>query len=388
MTRKKALLRTISRVKSTVDKLKFSARRKLGRIGLIMILPYRGYGNHALVSIGGRVLEGAGLDKPEPEDSIWKNMKSMIRRYTSKEIPFVRLSATFQGETRVIETDNEGYFDVTFPVKPELLDPNQLWHLIHFELLDTIVEGQGKVTAVGEVVFPDSKSDFGIISDIDDTVLISHTTRLLKVIRLSLAENATTRLPFHGVSAFYQALHKGKEGDSHNPIFYVSSSPWNLYDVLADFFEINHIPKGPIMLRDIGISETKFIKEKHSEHKPVKIRHILNTYPELPFILVGDSGQHDPEIYQQIIQEFPGRILVAYIRDVTPDHPDLEIQRISELIGASEVEMVLCADTEVASKHALAKGFIHQSKMDDIHIEKEKDEKNEDEQDDEYEEVG
>lgn len=374
MTRKKNLLRTISRVKSTVDKIKFSARRKLGRIGPVMILPYRGYGNHESVNIGGRVLEDAGLAKPDPEDSIWKNVGAMMRRYISKEIPFVRLSATFQGEERVIKTDNEGYFDATFPVKPDLLDPDQLWHLIHFELLDTMVEEQGKVTAVGEVVFPDKKSDFGIISDVDDTVLISHTTRLLKVIRLSLAENATTRLPFHGASAFYQALQKGKEGQSHNPFFYVSSSPWNLYDVLADFFDINHIPKGPILLRDIGISETKFIKEKHSEHKPVKIRQILNHYPKLPFILVGDSGQHDPEIYQQIIQEFPGRILAAYIRDVSPDHPDLEIQRISELMGESNVEMVLCADTEGASKHALANGFIHQSKMDDIHIEKEKDE--------------
>ncbi len=181
-------------------------------------------------------------------------------------------------------------------------------------------------------------------------------------------------LPFKGVSAFYQALQKGKEGTANNSIFYVSSSPWNLYDVLTDFFEINRVPKAPVLLRDLGLSETKFIKEKHGEHKPVKIRHILDTYPDLPFILVGDNGQHDPQIYSQIIREYPGRILAAYIRDVTPDTQELEIKKITEKVLSHGVDMVLCADTEAASRHALAKGFIQASRMDDIHREKVKDE--------------
>ncbi len=352
------LLRALSRIEMAGDNIRFAIKRRFNRIGPVTILPYRGYGNQQQVSISGRVLEIARLDDPNPEDSLWQNFRAMLRRYSSKEIPFVRMSATFQQQTIIIETDDDGYFQVTFPVDPALLSPEQLWHLVHFELLERIVPGQEKVTAVGEVVIPDSKSDFGIISDIDDTVLISHTTQLFKVLKLSLAGNASTRMPFRGVTTFYEALQKGRTGQAHNPFFYVSSSPWNIYDVLADFFSRNGIPKGPILLRDLGISETKFIKEKHSAHKPVKIRQILNTYPDLPFILVGDSGQHDPEIYRQIIREFPGRILTAYIRDARPGRGGLTVKRIAALTGNSQVEMVLCIDTEAAAKHALAKGYI------------------------------
>ncbi len=370
----KKLLRTASRIEDVFDKALFAIRKRLNRIEPLVILPYRGFGNRQSVKIMGRVLEDIGLEKPSDEDTTWENIVAMFRRYTSYEIPFVRLSAMFQGQTQEIRTDEEGYFQVTFPVNAAQLDTQTLWHPVTFQLLDIIVEGQEQVMATGEVMIPDDKSAFGIISDIDDTVLVSETTRLLEVVRLSLAENAVSRLPFHGIAAFYEALQKGRSGAAHNPFFFVSSSPWNLYDVLTDFFEINGIPKAPVLLRDLGLSETKFIKEKHSEHKPAKIRHILDTYPNLPFILVGDNGQHDPQIYSQIIREYPGRILAAYIRDVTPDAQELEIKKITEEVLSHGVDMVLCADTEAASQHALAKGFIQAERMDDIHRETKKDE--------------
>lgn len=78
-------------------------------------------------------------------------------------------------------------------------------------------------------------------------------------------------LPFKGVSAFYQALQKGKEGTANNPIFYVSSSPWNLYDLLLHFCEVHDIPKGPFLLRDLGVSTGKFIKTRHIDYKVKKI---------------------------------------------------------------------------------------------------------------------
>lgn len=372
---KTKLLPILSAADDKLAAARYSVRKKFKWLKPSAILPYRGYGNKQTVTIMGRVLEKKKLNKPSPYDTVWQNVQAMLRRYMSHEVPFATLKATFQGNSQKINADAEGYFRTTFSVDTlKLKNAAELWHPIEFELLNKKLEDQGSVNAVGEVMIPDVKSEFGVISDIDDTVLVSGTTQLHRMVKLALLENAATRLPFHGVAAFYKALQKGKEGQSHNPFFYVSSSPWNLYDVLADFFELNKIPKGPILLRDIGISETKFIKEKHSEHKPVKIRQILNTYPDMPFVLVGDNGQHDPEIYAQIIKEFPGRILAAYIRDVSPDRRGMEVRRISEEVKAEKVDMVLCADTEEASQHAVDHGFIQSSEMDDIHREKEKDE--------------
>jgi phosphatidate phosphatase APP1 len=148
-------------------------------------------------------------------------------------------------------------------------------------------------------------------------------------------------------------------GAEENPIFYVSSSPWNLYDLLVDFLEINKIPKGPLFLKDYGFTHNKLFTESHGVHKPKQIRNILNAYPHLNFILIGDSGQHDPEIYAEVIKEFPGRILASYIRDVSVDERDIEVKNISDGILHHKVEMILAENSYSAAEHAASKGFIN-----------------------------
>ncbi|MEM8965270.1 MAG: phosphatase domain-containing protein [Bacteroidota bacterium] len=368
------LLNFLSRADDVIDRTKFAFKKRFNLIDPVVIQPYRGFGNRISVSISGRILEDEGIGESLKTDTKWRNMVSMFKRFNSDEIPFARVKATFQGRSQEVPADGEGYFHLDFKVNPTKLTQDTLWHPVHLELLDQIVKEQGKVEAVGEVLIPDDRTQFGVISDVDDTILISEVNQLFRVIKLSLTENALTRSPFAGAAAFYQALAAGKSGDNHNPFFYVSSSPWNLYDVLEDFFAVNDFPKGPIMLRDIGIDPTKFIKESHSEHKPVKIRSILNTYPALKFILIGDSGQHDPEIYQQMVQEFPGRILAIYIRDVAKTTSDAEVNTIQEELTGQEVEMVRCSDTLAAARHAANHGFINPLVVTAIEQEKEKDE--------------
>ncbi|MEQ9438649.1 MAG: DUF2183 domain-containing protein [Cyclobacteriaceae bacterium] len=368
------LLNYLSKADDTLDRTKFAIKKRFNLIDPVLIMPYRGFGNRSSVRLTGRILEDEGITPAMNTDSRWRNMVSMFKRFNSDEIPFARLRATFQGQTQDVQSDDEGYFHLNFPVKEAMLDPNLMWYPVQLELLDQIVNGQEEVEAVGEVLIPDQKSEFGVISDIDDTVLISETNQLFKVIKLSVMENALTRMPFEGAAGFYRALAKGSHGNYHNPFFYVSSSPWNLYDVLKDFFKANNIPKGPILLRDIGISPTKFIKEKHNDHKLEKIRSILDAYPDLKFVLIGDSGQHDPEIYRQVVQEYPQRILVIYIRDVSQGPRDVQIDQIRDQLTGEGVAMVRCADTEMAAKHALDMGLIKASTLQDVHQEKEKDE--------------
>jgi phosphatidate phosphatase APP1 len=156
------------------------------------------------------------------------------------------------------------------------------------------------------------------------------------------------------VAAFYEALQRGADGREHNPIFYVSSSPWNIYDVLEDFLDVHGVPPGPLFLKDWSLG----VLGKHRDHKLGIIRSLLETYPELPFVLIGDSGEEDPEIYRQAVREHPGRVRAIYIRDVTTAARDAEVRAIAKEVRALGVEMVLAPDTAVAAEHAASIGLI------------------------------
>ncbi|MDF9796831.1 phosphatidate phosphatase APP1 [Catalinimonas alkaloidigena] len=357
MNPKNIFLKLLNQSESHFDSWRLNRRIRKGKLGEVVIFPYCGYGNENKITIRGRVMEHNGLAKPDFNDSTWTNIKAMVRRYMSREIPFVSIKAHFQGSQEIIRADDEGYFHLETSFHAPI-DDNRLWHTVNFKLLDELYPETREITGVGEVMIPDKKSHFGVISDIDDTILISKTTHRIEIIRMAMTNNAKTRMPFKGVSAFYNALQKGKDGKQHNPIFYVSSSPWNMYDMLADFFAHNNIPKGPILLRDIGISETKFIKERHASHKLEKIRRILSFYPRLKFLLIGDSGQHDPEIYQQVVEEYPNRVLAIYIRDVSTARRNEEVKLISSQLAKKGVDLIMKQDTSQAATHAEHNGYI------------------------------
>lgn len=309
----------IKEIKKPFKVLKVFLKQKAGWLDTPKILPYKGYGNETDVFIHGMVIEDKGMSKPKDKHRFWTNMLATIKRFSSDEIPGVAVKATFMGESKTVETDDWGFFSFHFHFEnkqDELLTKE--WHSIHFELLDEIIENQPPIHATGEVRIVSPRQKRIIVSDIDDTVMISHATQILKKLRLMLLKNALTRLPFQGVEKFYLALAQGKEEAETNPFFYVSSSEWNLYDLLDDFFHFNHLPKGVFMLRKLESSIYKFWKSGGGshEHKFEKIESLLQFYPEQIFILIGDSGQHDPEIYSRLAFEFPGRIETIFIRKI------------------------------------------------------------------------
>jgi phosphatidate phosphatase APP1 len=198
---------------------------------------------------------------------------------------------------------------------------------------------------VAQVLTPPPSARFGVISDIDDTVLVSHAASPFRMALTALLNNARTRSPFPGVAAFYQALQAGVRGDEQNPIFYVSSSPWNFYDLLVEFMQVNEIPAGPLLLRDYGRQNLRDIG--HRDHKRGEIDALLAAYPALPFVLMGDSGQEDPEIYASVVQDFPDRILGIHIRDVTPGSARRrqEIAALAEATAAAGAPLLFSAAT-------------------------------------------
>lgn len=233
----------------------------------------------------------------------------------------------------------------------------QPWHPVELELVEPRSAGQ-PVRATGQVLIPSAEAEFGVISDLDDTVIQTDAANLLRMLRVTLLESAATRIPFEGVARFYRALQAGPTGQAHNPIFYVSSSPWNLYDLLSEFLELQQIPAGPILLGDFGFDETKLIYAPHQQHKLEQIRRIFDTYPSLRFVLIGDSGQKDPEIYWEIVRADPSRVLAVYIRDVTSPERDAEVHEIARKVASSGVEMSLVTETEQAIAHAVRSGWI------------------------------
>jgi phosphatidate phosphatase APP1 len=205
----------------------------------------------------------------------------------------------------------------------------------------------------------------------DDTVLQSEVTSFLRAARMVLLENARTRLPFAGVAAFYRALRDGK-GGAGNPIFYVSSSPWNLYDVISGFLEAEEIPTGPLLLRDWDLSLSLL---RNEAHKSSHIREILETYPGLRFMLVGDSAQEDPEIYARVVAAHPDRILAVYIRNVEPrPERSAAIAHLAEAVKAAGSTLVLADDTLTVASHAAAHGWIRREALREIGGEKRADE--------------
>jgi phosphatidate phosphatase APP1 len=359
--------------------LAWQARRTAGAIGRaidrdsVQIVGYRGYGTNERALVLGRVLQDEGIRAPHPEQSRWRNLISTLRRIESDPLPFarvrVRLAAARDGRREEIIADDEGFLRHWLTASESLSPPG--WHTIDLDLADP-PNGQ-PVRATAQILTPAPTARFGVVSDMDDTVLQSEVTSFLRAARMVLLENALTRLPFPGVAAFYRALARGATGGAEsNPIFYVSSSPWNLYDVIDGFLEAQRIPVGPLLLRDWDLGK---LNERHARHKGDVIREIFNTYPELPFLLVGDSGQEDPEIYTEIVREHPGRVNAVYIRNVNPNPERSErIRALAREVAEAGSTLVLADDTVAVARHAALHGWIASGALDEIGGEKRDDE--------------
>jgi len=324
-----------------------------------LIQPYMGYVTRDRLRLHGRLLENEGIQPANADDSPWHNLMTMLRRFNTDEMANAALEINVNTQQAWVRTNEEGYFDVDLPLKADLPADQTQWP-IYIRLLDDPRKpgvSDPDITAKGTAIAPSSQAQFAVISDLDDTVLISDAFRPLRVLLNTFFKNAHSRLPFPSVASFYQALKAGTT-DHHNPIFYVSSSPWNLYDFITEFFKVHDIPAGPIFLQDIGIGPSQLFTYEHADHKGRYIQQLLTDFPDLKFILIGDSGQHDPQIYAKVVVDYPDRIAAIYIRDVRPGQRTAEINALIEATARHNVDMRLVPDTLAAAEHAASKGFI------------------------------
>jgi phosphatidate phosphatase APP1 len=270
--------------------------------------------------------------------------------------------------------DDEGFFSGWIDLAEPIARDSE-WNEYKVSLAEPVHPDVKTPMVKGEILVPPPSARFAVISDIDDTIIQSRISNFLQAARTVMLGNARTRLPFTGVAAFYRALRNGARGDEKNPIYYVSSSPWNIFDVIAEFMEIQKIPRGPLLLRDWDLGWKMLASSRHIDHKVTVIRSIMQTNSAMEFILIGDTSQQDPEIYRQIVAEFPHCIKAIYIRDVTANMArSTTVKKLAEEVLAAGSVLVLAENSLAAAKHAAEQGWIRADALPEIGEEKRADE--------------
>lgn len=272
---------------------------------------YRGFGSPDCVVVMGHVFRRSPIPRRKFRQNVLVNTLALLRLFLVKPVPRATVRVRLAGGFKETCTDADGFFRV------EISPPSPLaagWHPVEADWLEG---GAAVATGRNEVHVP-YETPYTIISDIDDTFLISHSSNLRKRLYVLLTENAHSRDPFEGVVEHYRLLSGADTPDAEpNAFFYVSSSEWNLYDYIREFSDKNGLPKGVYLLAQLK-RFGQLLKTGQGKHatKFDRIVRIIEACPGQRFILLGDDSQQDPVIYESIVRHFPGRILAVYLRHV------------------------------------------------------------------------
>ncbi|MFV8343173.1 App1 family protein [Flavobacterium sp. XS2P39] len=271
---------------------------------------YRGYANEQELIVMGHVFKPTSIEEYNFQKKNLKNATSVIKMFQIKTQANADVYLEHNKTKIHTKTLNDGYFKFCVPLDQ---DTNYGW--IDYEV--SIIHENKTLISRNSYIRP-HKGNLGIISDIDDTFLVSHTLNPLKKLYVLLFKNINKRKIYEDVVNHYQALSTaGRENkEEFNAFFYVSSSEWNLYRFITNFTEIHKLPKAVLLLKDIKTSLTDFFltgRGNHN-HKFDKIKHILEFYPNLEYVLLGDDSQHDPFLYEAICKIFPVTVKAVYIR--------------------------------------------------------------------------
>jgi phosphatidate phosphatase APP1 len=309
---------------------------------------YRGFGHTDCWHVQGHVFKLSPLARRKYRQNVFTNTFALLRLFIVR--PMSGVTVRVAGTNQTMQTDADGFFRFEYrPTSPGT--PG--WNPVNVELM-TGDSPSATVLAMGEgrvlVPFP---TQYGFISDIDDTFLISHSATILKRLQVLLTENAQSRDPFEGVVNHYQFLAKASALEGHqNPFFYVSSSEWNLYDYIATFSEQHQLPDGVYLLSQLKRLSQLWKTGQGKHHTKLdRITRILKAFPDHQFVLLGDDTQADPTIYRDVVKHYPGQIKAVYLRQVHAPNRDQTHALVAE-IEATGVPCCYFAHSSDALKHS------------------------------------
>ena len=303
---------------------------------------YHGHGGPEGMVVRGRVLDDPPLPEAVAGEGVGAAVRRSLRQFVTVELPGVPLRVGVAGSSVETVTDAEGYFVAR--LRPSA--PTGPWQQGEVGLAGAYRGLSDLPPTPVRIRVPGPDAAFGVISDVDDTIIETGVQRVGLMLRQTFTGSSLTRTPFPGAAELYRDLEAGA-----NPFFYVSSSPWNLHAFLLAFLRHRDFPLGPLLLRDLlGGREGRARKRD-------RIEEVLDLHPALRFVLIGDSGEKDPEIYSAVVAAHPGRILAVYIREVRLDPGDGRVERVADAWD-HDVPFVLAADSDAVRRHAASIGLL------------------------------
>jgi len=315
---------------------------------------YNGYGHSKNLVIYGHVFKG----KPKEETTTFdqrglKHALSLLRLFFLRPLGNVQLRLFFRDQVVETVAEADGFFKFKWAADTHL-EPGL--HQVRIGLVSAT--NQLNCFTSGKVYVPHS-TQYTFVSDIDDTVLISHSATIWKRLRELLVKNAYRRKLFADHAVWYNLLSIAHTDGAHlNPFFYVSSSEWNLYDYLREIFDYNQLPPGSFLLNHFKrwFDFWKTGKSKHEE-KYRRIGRLLRVFPKQRFVLIGDNSQLDPLIYTALVNNYPDRIKAVYIRNIKKKRAAITT-RLFEGMSDANVNVCLFNTNREAIDHAIAIGLI------------------------------
>jgi len=263
-------------------------------------IAHTGYGSQDFVRVLGRVL----LSRQAEPEAV-SDMDASIRalRGTEDEQRGWRAFLTVGNRTTHGCSDRSGYLDLMIP------DPGfePGWHTV-------TIDAEGAAPVDATVLIIDHETRFGLVSDIDDTVISTSLPRPLIAAWNTFVRHEAARHVVPGMAPMYRTLLGEHPGA---PIFYLSTGAWNTAPTLTRFLRRHGYPAGPMLMTDWGPTNTGWFRSGQ-EHKTEALHRLAREFPQIRWVLVGDDGQHDPKIYGDFARDRPDVVEAIGIRELSP----------------------------------------------------------------------
>lgn len=317
------------------------ARRLRKRGWKLQVLPYIGYGGTGFARVLARVVlgrDGQPTTAPSAEDA---PIRRGFKVFFTAPLADVGVVVRFGAASATATTDRGGYLDVE--LRDHGLEPG--WHPATISVEDLEVEARV------QVISPEVR--FGIISDVDDTCLVTALPRPMIAAWNSFVLEETARKVVPGMPAMYRSLLAGQPGA---PIFYLSTGAWNTQPILTRFLRRHGFPSGPALLTDWGPTNDSVFRSGQA-HKRASLRRLTAEFPDIQWLLVGDDGQHDPVIYEDFAVEHPDNVAAIAIRQLTATQQLLSHGHplVRDELRGRPVRMMVCEGPDGFTLHRLVR---------------------------------
>lgn len=279
---------------------RFRMRRVKRRGYVARVIPYTGYGSTGQLRVLARVLYTRPTPPGAAEESPVEGVRGW-RSFTSVFVSGAVVSVEVDGQRHDIVADRGGVVDSDIPIT---LEPG--WHTITFTTDDA-----APVEAPVFIVDPEAR--IGMVSDIDDTVMVTALPRPFIAAWNTFVLNEHARMPTPGMAVFLDRFARRNEG---SPVIYLSTGAWNVAPALTRFLSRHLYPSGALLLTDWGPTHDRWFRSG-KQHKEQNLRRLVAEFPDMRWLLVGDDGQHDEEIYSDFAREHPDRVAAIAIRQLS-----------------------------------------------------------------------